>query len=106
MAVYDIDYIEYGVEFKDYNVDSLPKQNYHWGDTVTPPAAPTGEADNTYAYEFSKWNKDEVNCAGSIVELVQYIASLVAHQDKEAGKCNAKPYNSLGGPIRENFVIG
>ena len=57
-------YIEYTVEFKDQNGNTLSTNTYHYGDEVTAPSNPTKAADNTYTYAFAGWNKEVVACDG------------------------------------------
>ena len=57
-------YIEYTVEFKDQNGNTLSTKTYHYGDEVTAPSNPTKAADNTYTYAFAGWNKEVVACEG------------------------------------------
>lgn len=63
-AVYDATYIDYTVTFTDWNGDVLQTQAYHYGDTVTAPAAPTKESDNVYTYTFAGWDSPVVPCDG------------------------------------------
>ena len=63
-AVYDATYIDYTVTFVDWNGDVLQTQAYHYGDTVTAPAAPTRESDKTYTYTFAGWDSPVVPCDG------------------------------------------
>lgn len=63
-AVYDATYIDYTVTFLNWNGDVLQTQTYHYGDTVTAPAAPEKESDNTYTYTFAGWDSPVVPCDG------------------------------------------
>ena len=62
-ATYTATYIEYKVVFLNENGEEITSANYHYGDTVTAPALPTKDADETYTYTYT-WNKEIVNVTG------------------------------------------
>lgn len=66
-ATYKATYIDYTVEFKDYDGNTISSKIYHYGDVITVPANPEREADNTYTYVFAGWDKSVISCAGSNV---------------------------------------
>ncbi len=72
-------YIEYTVEFKDYNGDTISTQTYHYGDTVTAPSSPTRVADNTYTYAFAGWNNEVVACAGDTIYTATYTPTYIEY---------------------------
>ena len=72
IATYTSNYIDYTVVFKNYNGAILSTNNYHYGDVVTAPSAPTKAADNTYTYTFKGWDKTVVNCAGNTTYTATY----------------------------------
>lgn len=76
-ATYTPTYINYTVEFEDWNGKVISSNTYHWGDTVTVPGNPTKAADNTYTYTFAGWDKDVVNCAGDVTYMAQYTANYI-----------------------------
>ena len=64
---------EYTVEFKDWDGKTLQKRtDYHWGDEVKAPKAPTRKDDKTYTYEFAGWGKEVGPCKGDAVYTAQY----------------------------------
>ena len=60
IATYTPTYIDYTVTFKNWDGSVLSEKTYHYGDAVEIPADPTREADNTYTYAFSGWDKEIV----------------------------------------------
>lgn len=55
-AVYDIDYVEYTVNF---NVDGAPvstKTDYHYGDAIVAPENPTKAGTDFFTYTFIRWD--------------------------------------------------
>ena len=76
-ATYTSAYIDYTVEFKDWNGTVLATGTYHYGDAVTAPAAPTRAADNTYTYAFAGWDAEVVNCAGNATYTATYTPSYI-----------------------------
>ena len=66
-------YVDYTVVFKNDNGDVLSEMTYHWGDTITVPANPTKEADDTYTYAFAGWDKEVTTvCAGHATYTATY----------------------------------
>lgn len=58
-AVYSQEYINYTVQFVDYNDAVLATQeNKHYGDVITYTEVPEREADVQYVYTFDKWEPD------------------------------------------------
>ena len=78
-AVFTPVYIDYTVVFKNYNGDVLSAVAYHYGDTVTLPAAPSREADNTYTYTFSGWDKEVVKVTGNAEYVAEYTAEYIEY---------------------------
>jgi len=74
IATYNATYINYTVDFRDWNGTILSTNTYHWGDTVTVPTNPVRAADNTYTYTFAGWDGEIVNCAGDATYTAIYTA--------------------------------
>ncbi len=74
--VFDTEYVEYTVIFVDEDGTELSKGTYHWGDAVTPPAAPTKATDANYAntYTFAGWDNSVVDCVGNATYTATYTA--------------------------------
>ncbi|MBP5155764.1 MAG: dockerin type I repeat-containing protein, partial [Clostridia bacterium] len=72
-AVYLETYIDYTVQFIDWDGGVINEKNYHYGDTVEIPGAPEREADETYTYSFSGWDKQpSQTCAGDATYTAVY----------------------------------
>lgn len=69
-ATYDEEYINYTVKFADYDGTEISSEDYHYGDVVIVPADPEREADESYTYEFTGWDKEVV----AVAEDVTYTA--------------------------------
>ena len=76
-AVYNAEYIDYTVIFKDHDGSVISTQTYHFGDTVTAPQNPTRAADNTYTYAFAGWNKTVVACDGDATYTATYTPTFI-----------------------------
>ncbi|MEG9429661.1 MAG: leucine-rich repeat protein [Christensenellaceae bacterium] len=66
-AVYDIDYIDYTIVFKNYNDAVISSETYHYGDDVIVPSNPTKPSDSTFTYSFNGWDKEITTCDGDKV---------------------------------------
>lgn len=71
-ATYSKSYINYTVEFRDWNGNFISVKIYHWGDAVTAPADPVRAANETYTYAFAGWDKEVVACAGDATYTATY----------------------------------
>ena len=72
-AVYTPTYINYKVEFLNYDGTILQTKNdYHWDDPVTSPSIPSKTEDDTFTYEFAGWDKEVTNVAGNTTYTAQY----------------------------------
>ena len=71
-ATYMPVYIDYTVEFKNYDGSVLSAETYHYGEAVVVPTTPTKPADNTYTYAFKDWGKEVVKCAGNTTYTATY----------------------------------
>ena len=69
-AVWELE--SYVIQFVDYDGRTLQSKTYHYGNTVTPPAAPTRPSDRAYHYEFSGWDKAVTPAASATVYTAQY----------------------------------
>ena len=76
-ATYEATFIEYTVEFRNWNGDVISSRTYHWDDEVVAPADPTKASDHIYHYTFAGWDEDVVNCAGDAIYTAVYTASYV-----------------------------
>ena len=76
-ATYSKSYIEYTVNFEDWNHEIISSGTYHWGDFIVVPASPTRPADNIYTYTFSGWGNDNVNCEGNATYTAQYTPTYI-----------------------------
>ena len=56
-ATYKLSYIDYTVRFVDYDGTLISEELYHYGNTVQTPDSPSREADETFTYSFSGWDK-------------------------------------------------
>ena len=82
-AVYNADYIDYTVVFENWDGTVISTNTYHYGDTVTVPAAPTRPADNSCTYIFAGWDKTVTTCKGDTTYIACYSAvSNNPHQGK------------------------
>ena len=64
-ATYTPTYINYTVEFKNWNGEPISSNTYHYGDIVQEPNTPTKEKDEYYIYTFAGWNNEVVPCTGN-----------------------------------------
>lgn len=71
-ATYDSTYIEYIVEFKDWDGTLLDSKTYHYGGAITVPQNPVRSEDETYMYAFAGWDKEVVLCNGNLVYTATY----------------------------------
>ena len=62
-AQYKSEAIDYTVKFVDYDGTLISSVNYNYGDEVSVPADPEREADETYTYKFTGWDKEIVKVA-------------------------------------------
>ena len=77
VAQYTPVYIEYKIVFKNWNNDVLSSKAYHYNDEIVVPSNPTRDADNTYIYKFSGWDKQVINCAGDAEYIAQYTSTYI-----------------------------
>lgn len=64
--------VDYTVTFKDDNGTVISSEIYHYGDVIIEPAAPEKEADKTYTYSFTGWDKTVVKCTGDATYTATY----------------------------------
>ena len=76
-ATYMPVYIDYTVEFKNYDGSVLSAETYHYGEAVVVPTTPTKPADNTYTYAFKDWGKEVVKCAGNTTYTATYTETYI-----------------------------
>ncbi|MBQ7646871.1 MAG: leucine-rich repeat protein, partial [Clostridia bacterium] len=96
-ATYKATYIEYTVTFVDFDGTKISEKNYHYGDTVTIPAKPTREADNTYTYAFNCWNKEIKTVSGNETYTATYTPTYIDYTvkfvDYNGTKISEKTYH-------------
>ena len=79
-ATYNATYINYSVEFVDYNGDVIsPARDYHYGDRVVVPEDPARPADNTYTYTFAGWTPTVDRVTESVVYTATYNSSYIEY---------------------------
>ena len=71
-AVFEEIYIEYTIVFEDYNGTILSEKTYHYGEAVEVPSDPVKEADESFRYEFTGWDKEVIECAGDATYTATY----------------------------------
>lgn len=76
-AVYDSDYIDYTVQFLDYDGKVLAENTYHYGDAITVPTSPVRPADGMYTYTFIGWDHTVESCTGNAVYTAVYGTSRI-----------------------------
>ncbi len=76
-AVFKAEYIDYTVEFRDYDGKVLSSAVYHYGDAVTVPADPERPADSAYTYTFAGWDKEVVAVDGNVTYSATYEATAI-----------------------------
>ena len=62
----------YIVQFVDHDGKTLQSRTYGYGETVTPPTVSDREADLTYRYTFSGWDKTVTKAVASATYTAQY----------------------------------
>lgn len=67
-----LDFIEYEIEFRDDDGTLLKSELLKYGQTVTPPTAPSKAQDTNYTYTFIDWDKEVVACEGDCVYTAVY----------------------------------
>ena len=70
-AVFNEEYINYTVTFKNWDGTVIKAVEYHYGDQVEVPETPTREATETTVYVFAGWDKEVTACTGT----VEYVAT-------------------------------
>jgi hypothetical protein len=73
------EYIEYVIEFQNWDGTLLSTKTYHYGDSVDIPTNPNKAADNTFTYAFSGWDKEVVNCNGNATYRANYEAKYIEY---------------------------
>lgn len=63
-ATYLQEYRNYVVRFINDDGTEISSANYHYGDVVEEPVAPTKASDGSYTYIFAGWDGEVVNCNG------------------------------------------
>ena len=71
-AVFEEIYIEYTIVFEDYNGTILSEKTYHYGEAIEVPSDPVREADESFRYEFTGWDKEVIECAGDATYTATY----------------------------------
>jgi hypothetical protein len=85
-ATFEVEVILHTVMFQNYDGTVLSSTQYHLGDSVTAPANPVKPADSLGEYAFVGWDKEIIDCDGSVtytaVFELQYHRGDVNHDDK------------------------
>ena len=85
-ATFEVEVILHTVIFQNYDGTVLSSTQYHLGDSVTAPANPVKPADSLGEYAFVGWDKEIIDCDGSVtytaVFELQYHRGDVNHDDK------------------------
>lgn len=102
-AVYDAVYIEYTVEFKNWDGSVIASDTYHFGETVTPPQTPGRPADSTYTNTFAGWTPEYSDvCAGNTVYTATYQAHYIVYtvefRDEDGSLITSGEYH-YGDPV-------
>ena len=96
-ATYTPTYRDYIITFINYDGSVISEKTYHYGDTVTPPADPTRESNNTYKYTFSGWNNTVTACTGSktytAVYTPEYIDYTITFKNYDGTVIDSKVYH-------------
>jgi hypothetical protein len=81
-----VEVILHTVIFQNYDGTVISSTQYHLGDSVTAPANPVKPADSLGEYAFVGWDKEIIDCDGSVtytaVFELQYHRGDVNHDDK------------------------
>ena len=96
-ATYDTEYIEYTVEFRNWNGTVISRTNYHYGDAIIAPTNVGRLADKIYSYKFIGWDQDATVCQGNTVYTAVYQESLVNYtvtfQNYDGSVISSKTYH-------------
>ena len=96
-AIYDAEYIEYTVEFRNWDGAVISRKNYHYGETILAPTNVGRPADKIYAYKFIGWDQDATVCQGNVVCTAVYQESLVNYtvifQNYDGSVISSKTYH-------------
>ena len=75
-AIFNKEYINYTVTFKNYNGTVLSKKTYHYGDKITVPSTPKRSTSGGISYKFTGWNKTvSTTCKGTATYTAKFKAS-------------------------------
>ena len=113
-ATYNKTYIDYVIEFVDYDNSPIDKKTYHYGEAVVEPASPTRESDEQYTYEFAGWDSEITAVTGAktykatykstlrkyLISFVDYNGTPLSSAEVEYGKLPTAPTN----PTREGNI--
>lgn len=78
-AVYEKEYINYTVIFRDWDGTVISEATYHYGDPVNPPASPVRAEDDNYTYQFVGWSPSVTACNGNREYSAVYEATAKLH---------------------------
>ena len=96
-AIYNSNYIDYTVEFENWDGSLLSSDTYHYGDKVLPYSNPTRGSDNVYTYTFAGWDKEVANCEGNATYIATYTSTyidyLVVFRDWDETVLSVKSYH-------------
>ena len=83
-ATYSSEYINYIVVFRNWDSSIISTQTYHYGDTVTPPAAPARPDEGSLTYTFTGWDREVTACTDNAFYTAQYSVTDTAVSDPTA----------------------
>ena len=71
-ASYIATYVDYIVEFRNWNGAVVSRNTHHYGDAVNTPPAIWRPADKVFTYTFAGWDKEVTPCQGNTVYTAVY----------------------------------
>ena len=97
-AQYTKEYIDYLVNFNDYDGSTISSKTYHYGDTIEVPANPSKPSNDVYGYTFTGWDKEVTStCLGNATYTAQYeqyyIDYLVEFVNPDGSVISSKSYH-------------
>ncbi len=75
-AQYQQSYVDYVINFVDYDDTPIESKTLHWGDVVTPPQNPSRPSTAQYTYEFAGWHVPVAQVSGNATYKATYSQTL------------------------------